>query len=78
MNAFEVCGAILALWAVLVAALGITREGFPGDAEKLVAFISVVLVALAIGSAIYTGATEKEGDTSGKRLPSSSLYYLPA
>ena len=62
MNAFHVCGAILALWAVLVAALGITRESWPGSrgAERIVSLISIVLVLLAIGIAIYTGATERE------------------
>ena len=62
MNAFHVCGAILALWAVLVAGLGITRENWPGSraTERIVSLISIVLVLLAIGTAIYTGTTERE------------------
>lgn len=61
MNAFHVLGALLAIWALVVSFLGITREGFPeGRAqERLVATISIVLVLGAIGSAIYTGATEE-------------------
>ena len=62
MNAFHVLGGLLAIWALVVSFLGVTREGFPeGRAqERLVATISVVLVLGAIGSAIYTGATEEE------------------
>ena len=62
MNAFEVVGPILIVWAILVGFLGITRENFPGTdgAAKIVGAISVILVALAIGAAIYTGATEKK------------------
>lgn len=62
MNAFHVLGGLLAVWALVVSFLGVTREGFPeGRAqERLVAAISFLLVAGAIGSAIYTGATEEE------------------
>jgi hypothetical protein len=62
VNAFHVIGGILALWAVLVTFLGLTREGFPNGKpqERLVTAISIILVAGAIGSAIYTSATEEE------------------
>jgi len=62
MNAFHVVGGLLAIWAVLVSFLGITREGFPNTklAERLVTVVSVVLVFAAIGTAVYTGATEGE------------------
>ena len=61
MNAFHVCGALLAIWAIVLFALGVTRENFPATdgATRLVSAISVVLTILAIGSAIYTGATEE-------------------
>ena len=67
MNAFHVCGSLLALWALLVSYLGVTREDFPPTdrAMKIVGAISVTLVVLAIGSAIYTGATE-EKEPSGE------------
>jgi hypothetical protein len=68
VNAFHVCGAILAVWAVIVSFLGITREGFPGTegAARVVGAISVVLVLAAIGTAVYTSATEEhEGDEGG-------------
>ena len=68
MNAFHVCGALLAVWALVVSFLGITREGFPasGRSARLVGAVSVVLAALAIGTAIYTGATEEEDQPEGQ------------
>jgi hypothetical protein len=62
MNAFHLLGGLLALWALLVSFLGITRESFPATraAERLVIAISVVLVAGAIGAAILTSALEAE------------------
>jgi integral membrane sensor domain MASE1 len=61
VNAFHVCGGILVVWAVLVSLLGIMREDFPRtDASmRLVGAISAILVAAAIGTAIYTSATEE-------------------
>ena len=69
MNAFHVLGALLALWALIVAGLGITREGFPGGGlrEKLVGAISVVLALAAIGAAIITAASEEEEHEKGER-----------
>lgn len=75
MNAFHVCGALLAVWALVVSFLGIAREGFPGSVRtaRLVGAVSVLLVVLAIGSAIYTGINEKEdhpeGQDTGALLP---------
>jgi hypothetical protein len=68
VNAFHVFGGLLALWALLVSFLGITRENFPGTdrAMRLLATISVVLVLLAIASAIYVGTTEKHGGANEK------------
>ncbi len=62
MNAFHVLGGLLALWAVLVSFLGITRENFPASklTERAVAAISVVLVACAIVSAVITAAQERD------------------
>jgi hypothetical protein len=67
VNAFHVCGALLAIWALVVSFLGITREGFPSSqgAARAVAAVSIVLTVLAIGTAIYTGATEEEEEPEG-------------
>ncbi|HEY8769064.1 MAG TPA: hypothetical protein VIM03_00885 [Thermoleophilaceae bacterium] len=63
MSAFHVFGGLLALWALTVSFLGVRRENFPSTdrAMKLVGAISVTLVVLAIGSAIYSGIHEKKG-----------------
>jgi uncharacterized cupredoxin-like copper-binding protein len=61
INAFHVIGSLLAAWALLVAALGITREGFPAQGQAmLVGSISVLLAVGTISSAIITGALEEE------------------
>ncbi len=67
MNAFHVLGGLLAVWALVVSFLGVTREGFPGSrgSELLVTAISVVLVLLAISAAIITSATEEEEESEG-------------
>lgn len=68
VNAFHVMGGILAVWALLVSFLGVTRENFPATkrAERLVAAISVVLVAAAIGAAVITGANEEDEEGGGE------------
>jgi hypothetical protein len=67
VNAFHVLGSLAAIWALVVSFLGITRENFPASAgqERLVGAISVILVFGAIGSAIYTGATEEHESDEG-------------
>ncbi len=74
MNAFHVLGGLLALWALVVSYLGITRESFPDDKERLVAIISVVLVIGAVGSAIITSATEEE---EGEEEGAEAALVLP-
>jgi hypothetical protein len=72
VNAFEVLGPMLILWALLMAFLGITRENFPGSrtAERVVGAVSVILVMLAIGAAVYTAAHEhKKGEAALPSLP---------
>jgi len=65
MNAFHVLGGLLALWALVVSFLGITRENFPATraTERIVAVISVVLVVGTIVSAALTSAAEDEGES---------------
>jgi plastocyanin len=70
VNAFHVVGALLAIWAVCLAIVGITREGFPRGRSQTVAVgvVSVVLAAGAIGSAIAVGALEEDkGESPGER-----------
>jgi NADPH:quinone reductase-like Zn-dependent oxidoreductase len=67
VNAFHVCGILFAAWALIVSFLGITRENFPATngAARAVGTISVLLAAAAIGTAIYTSATEDEEGEGG-------------
>ena len=62
MNAFHVIGSLFALWALTLAAVGITREGFPRGGRQTVAvgMVSVLLAVSAIGSAIITSALEED------------------
>ena len=61
MNSFQLFGGVLAAWAVVVSVLGFASPRFPGKlGEKLVMGISVVLVVLTVGAAIYTAAEEKK------------------
>jgi plastocyanin len=68
-TAFHAVGITLAVWAVIVTLLGVTREDFPGKGagQKIVMAISVVLVAGAIGTAIGTSKNApKGGEQAGK------------
>jgi hypothetical protein len=65
MNAFHVIGALAAIWAVVVAVIGIRKEDFPGGAEKIVGAISVLLVVGAISAAVITSANEEEEHGGG-------------
>jgi plastocyanin len=69
ITAFHVVGALLAVWALVLTALGVTRDDFPGKGagQRIVMGISVVLVAGAIGTAIGTAKDEpKGGEQAGK------------
>jgi hypothetical protein len=65
MNAFHVIGGIAAIWAVVVAVIGIKKEDFPGGAEKIVGAISVLIVIGTISAAIITSANEEEEHGGG-------------
>jgi plastocyanin len=62
VNAFHVIGALFAVWAVVLTALGIRRTDFPrpGSQTLAVGTVSVLLAAGAIGSGIVTSALEEE------------------
>jgi hypothetical protein len=54
---FYICGGALAVWAVVVSAIGIrAHDSFPSSAgaARGVMTISIVLVLLAMGSAVLT------------------------
>jgi hypothetical protein len=78
VNAFHVCGGILAIWAVVVSFLGITREGFPGNKglERGIELITVVLVVLAVSTGIVTAANEDHGEGRGEQPEASAALLI--
>ena len=54
---FYIAGGALALWAVILAAIGLNRPEFPGNlrGQRVVIAISFTLMAIAIAMAIVTG-----------------------
>jgi plastocyanin len=59
---FYVVGALAAVWAVILAALGITRDRFPASkgATQAVMAISTLVVVGAVGTAVLGGILEGE------------------
>jgi hypothetical protein len=53
---FYICGGALALWAVILAGIGITQPEFPrgNTGARGVMAISFVMVVIAIASAVLT------------------------
>jgi plastocyanin len=69
ITAFHVVGIILAIWALVVTALGVMRHDFPGKGagQTIVMAISGLLVVGAIGTAIATSESgPKGGEEAGK------------
>jgi plastocyanin len=69
ITAFHIAGGILALWAVVLSALGVMRHDFPGkgSGQTIVMGISVVLVVATIATAIGTATDEpKGGEAAGQ------------
>jgi plastocyanin len=69
ITAFHVVGGLLALWAVVLAGLGVIREDFPGKGagQTIVMAITTILVLGAVGTAIGTATDEpKGGEVAGK------------
>ena len=60
ITAFHIAGGILAIWAVVVSAIGIMRKDFPGSGvlEKLVITVTAILVVGTVGTAIGTSGEE--------------------
>lgn len=64
METFYVIGSVLAVWALLVSFLGITRKTFPGSGmgERAVGLVTAVLVVAAVSTAVIGAANESESD----------------
>ena len=59
MNPFWIAGGILAAWALFVSAMGVMNKDFPGNegGARAVMAITALLVAGAIGTGVWAGAT---------------------
>ena len=59
---FYIAGGLLVVWALLLAAWGISHADFPGTAgrARLVMLTSLVLVAATLTAAVVTGGEEAE------------------
>jgi plastocyanin len=68
INAFEIVGPLLVIWALTVTVLGIRREGFPRTRleARLVGAVSILLAAGSIGSAVAVGILEKKKEGGGE------------
>lgn len=70
MTLYYIIGGALAVWAVVVAFLGIKFDRFPGGkgGERALVGVSIVLVAATVGSAIILSAAEEKepGEESGE------------
>jgi hypothetical protein len=55
---FYIAGAVLAIWAVALGAIGMTQPEFPGTVTRMRAVIGITLVlaVVVIGLAIHTSA----------------------
>ncbi len=72
ISAFHIVGAALAIWAVVLAAMGILNHNFPPKGfEKVVMGISGILVLGAIGTAVSTTPGEKP-KAAGERPTSTA------
>jgi hypothetical protein len=67
---FYLAGGLLAAWAVLLGAFGVSHPDFPGSAaaSRLVMLTSAVLVAATLTTAVTTAgeATTTEGGAAGQ------------
>ena len=67
VEGFYIAGGALAAWALILTAIGVTRENFPSTpgATRLVGAISIVLVVTAISLAVYLSANEEHEPEAG-------------
>jgi plastocyanin len=73
---FYIAGGALAVWAVVLAALGITRPGFPGSraGRRGVVAASALLVVTTMTAAVATAGEEGEGEAAA----TSAVFDLAA
>lgn len=79
LNAFHILGGVLALWAVLIGAIGIRAANFARSrrTERAVLGISVLLVLGAVVAGILTAAHE-DAQEPGEGEPKAAAPLAPA
>ena len=79
---YYIAGALLAAWAVLLAAWGITHAEFPGSPgrARLVMLTSALLVAATLTTAVVTGgeASEEHAGKGAAAPPATSRTFAVA
>lgn len=80
LNAFHIVGALFAIWALTLAALGVRRENFPRTNREawLVGTTSVLLAVGTISSAIIVGALEGNEKNTGEAAGEPAKQPAPA
>ena len=70
ITAFHVFGAVFAVFAVVVAGLGVMKHGFPSKTgEKVVIALAAVLMLSTVGSAIATSGEEEPKGSEHREEP---------
>jgi phosphate/sulfate permease len=69
VEGYYIAAGVLVAWALIVTIIGVRVENFPATPgmTRLVAAVSIVLVATTIGLAIYLSATEEHDDKGGEK-----------
>jgi plastocyanin len=77
---FYIAGGLLAVWAVVVSALGISRPDFPGSggARAVTMGISVVLVVAAMATAVLTATFEHTETAKAAKKPAAAPAPAPS
>jgi plastocyanin len=70
ITAFHIVGGLLAVWAVVLSAIGVTRHDFPGEGtgQKIVMAISALLVVGTVAAAIGTAEDAPHGEEVAPKL----------
>lgn len=76
---FYLAGALLAAWAVVLAAIGLSRPDFPGSAQRArgVMALSATLVVATMATAVATASKPTKGEAREQPSTASSTQGSP-
>lgn len=78
MNAYFVLGIITAIWAVGLAAVGLTRENFPGSGQGLRVIVGVTLLLVGGTLVALMATTQKEHPRQEAEAEAAKAETQPA